>query len=110
MTVSAIGEGCHANNNLIVMCSVSAGRVLETSLAKPPTEKRPLGLEPAYPPQRAGLLPQYQARAGYGYGADIYGGVGGYGPTRGYNQVRGVISSPSYRRSAVAALVVLCEN
>ncbi|CAM6129484.1 unnamed protein product [Calypogeia fissa] len=62
------------------------GRVLETSLAKPPTEKRPLGLEPAYPPQRAGLLPQYQARGGYGYGADLYGGVGGYGPARGYNQ------------------------
>ncbi|KAL3701238.1 hypothetical protein R1sor_019260 [Riccia sorocarpa] len=64
------------------------GRVLETSLAKPPTEKRTLGLEPAYPPQRAtaGLLPQYQARAGYGYGADIYGGVSGYGPARAYNQ------------------------
>ncbi|KAH9566324.1 hypothetical protein CY35_04G125200 [Sphagnum magellanicum] len=61
------------------------GRVLETSLAKPPADKRPLGLEPAYPPHRAGLLPQYQARGGYGYGADIYNNAA-YGPARVYNQ------------------------
>lgn len=65
------------------------GRTLETSLAKPPAEKRPIGMEPAYPPQRAGLLPQYQSsRGGYGYGGDVYSNVGGgYGQARGYNQV-----------------------
>jgi heterogeneous nuclear ribonucleoprotein R len=64
------------------------GRTLETSLAKPPAEKRPLGMEPAYPQQRAGLLPQYQNRGGYGYGGDVYNNVGGggYGQARGYNQ------------------------
>jgi len=63
------------------------GRQLETSLAKPPADKRPLGMEPSYPPQRAGLLPQYQHRGGYGYGADVFSNVGGdYGQARGYNQ------------------------
>jgi hypothetical protein len=65
-----------------------SGRQLETSLAKPPADKRPLGMEPSYPPQRAGLLPQYQHRGGYGYGADVFSNVGGdYGQARGYNQV-----------------------
>ena len=68
---------------------LKSGRTLETSLAKPPAEKRPLGIEPAYPPPRAGLLPQYQNRSGYGYGGDVYSNVGGgYGQARGYNQVR----------------------
>lgn len=63
------------------------GRILETSLAKPPAEKRAAGGEPAYPPQRAGLLPQHQNRSGYGYGGDVYNSVGGaYGQPRGYNQ------------------------
>jgi hypothetical protein len=72
------------------------GRVLETSLAKPPTEKRPLGLEPAYPPQRAGLLPQYQARGSYGYAPDVYGGVGGYAPARDYTQVSLILREVCY--------------
>jgi heterogeneous nuclear ribonucleoprotein R len=73
-------------NTCLIFCLCLTGRVLETSLAKPPADKRPLGLEPAYPPHRAGLLPQYQARGGYGYGADIYNNAA-YGPARVYNQV-----------------------
>lgn len=60
------------------------GRVLETSLARAPPEKR----ETLYQPLRGGLLPHYQSRAGYGYsGSHMYGAAGsGFGSSRGYGQ------------------------
>lgn len=56
-------------------------RVLEASLAKPPSERKPSDH------QRASIFPPYQSRLGYGYSAaGLYGGLGpGYG-SRGYNQ------------------------
>ncbi|KAJ7526846.1 hypothetical protein O6H91_16G043400 [Diphasiastrum complanatum] len=63
------------------------GRVLETSLAKPPPEKRNVGADLSYSPQRAGVLPHSNARGRYSYGANIYGmESSSFGGPRGYNQ------------------------
>ncbi|EFJ22830.1 hypothetical protein SELMODRAFT_169951 [Selaginella moellendorffii] len=63
------------------------GRVLESSLAKPPVEKK--GMDQPLAPQRLGILSQLQPRtAAYSYPVDIYNNIGtggGYGQNR-YNQ------------------------
>lgn len=72
---------------------VLEGRELETSLAKPPPDKRP-GPMGMHAPFGAGLLPQlYQSRAGFGFsGPDMYGAMAsGIGLSRGYGQMQPVI-------------------
>ncbi|KAI5074337.1 hypothetical protein GOP47_0010298 [Adiantum capillus-veneris] len=70
------------------------GRELETSLAKPPAEKRP-GAAAAMPsPFGSGILPQaLPARGGFALpGPNMYGGMAmGFSGSRGFGQVQPVI-------------------
>ncbi|MCO5600216.1 hypothetical protein L7F22_054326 [Adiantum nelumboides] len=69
------------------------GRELETSLAKPPGEKR-AGAAAMPSPFGSGILPQaLPARGGFGLpGPNMYGGMAmGFGANRGFGQVQPVI-------------------
>lgn len=62
------------------------GNVLEISLARPQSEKKPN--EGAYLAQRTSLFPNYQSQMGFGYAGNMYGGAlgAGFGAVGGYAQ------------------------
>ena len=70
-------------------CTCFAGRLLETSIAKPQTEKRAGSSTAMNASVGAGILPQQQSRAAFGLSRpDPYGAMtSGCGSSRGYGQV-----------------------